>query len=90
MALSRNQMSFSIYYLTFANSIWKCNEFSELSELPLAFAFGFHSYLYPVVGAVGTVGNATFFWSVFQALWEQWKNGSLFFHGFHSAAVSIA
>src|SRR5262245_43432829 len=42
-------------------------------------------------GGVGTVGNSQrWLRRVFQARWEQWKNGRLFFHGFQGAAVSTA
>lgn len=56
-------------------------------------------FVYPAVGAVGTVRNGrSLSESVFQALWERWKNRipeeftgkSVFFHGLHSAAVSTA
>lgn len=41
-------------------------------------------FIYLAVGAVGTVGNSTFFCRVFQALWERWKNAVCF------STVSIA
>jgi hypothetical protein len=47
-----------------------------------------YSYV-PAAGAVGTVENSTRY-RVFQALWGTVGKRSLFFHCFHSAAVSIA
>jgi hypothetical protein len=52
-------------------------------------SFWFSIYLSSSKGC-GNCGKLDVLCRVFQALWERWKNGSLFFHGFHSAAVSIA
>jgi hypothetical protein len=73
---------FIIFHLPFANSIWKCNAFSELSEVPLAYVFVFILFMSSSRGC-GNCGKRVAFWSVFQALWEQWENRGLFFHGFH-------
>jgi hypothetical protein len=58
-----------------------------LSRLSLDFGLaGFH-FIYPAVGAVGTVGNSTFFVEFSKRCGNGGKTRFVF-HGFHSAAVS--
>jgi hypothetical protein len=55
----------------------------------LFWVFQFFLFIYLAVEAVGTVGNSTFFVEFSKRVGTVEKRG-LFFHGFHSAAVSTA
>jgi preprotein translocase subunit SecG len=60
-AEGRKHLSLDIGHFSFANSIWKCNgtgEFLVKTIVVIWFVFIFISL---AVGAVGTVGNSTFF-----------------------------